>query len=103
MELLLGCISLGDMSRALRLGKKGLSRLWSKYPDELFLSHYRLGIEYKLQPQPGFSFAEIFIQILALLAFHTNRSRKISRLPCALGDITIGTSNQQTKEMEAMF
>jgi hypothetical protein len=66
---------------------------------------YRLSIEYKLHTHPNLvsPSPDIFIQILALLAFHTNRSMKTSKLPCASGDTTIGTSKQQTKEMEATF
>jgi hypothetical protein len=91
------------MSRALGLGEKGLSRLGQNIRMN---SSYRIIAWVRVQiaaPNLVFPSPETFIQILALLAFHTNRSRKISRLPCALGDITIGTSNQQTKEMEAMF
>ena len=92
------------MSRALDLAKRGCPDLVKKYPDERFLSNYRLGTGIQIaapnlvSPSP-----EIFTQILALLAFHTNRSKKISRLPCALGHKTIGISQQHTKEMEAMF
>ena len=102
-ELLLDCISMRDTSRALDLAKRG-------FPDLVTKSGCSLPIEFgawvsdttstsKLaSPSP-----EIIIQILALSAFHTNRSRKISMLPCALGDTTIGTSKQQTKEMGAKF